>query len=345
MLLRTLIFFVYVVSTSLLQAQHDHLLRDPDIIWMAEYTTDFEMNPENEDELYPRRFNYLDVIQFQNSGIENGLYGRKVFVKKYLSQRFLQGASRPGNIMYRDSLVVVPFSKQELFSSLTKIDTAIGGCYNDTFIVPNDISFDEIWSFRIRQIFWYNQKNKVFESMVLAYAPVIDTQDDEGNYKNSRTLFWFKADENPPKRFKNKRFSYIFQTKMRDNAPRFEDFKVLKGNLDFKKIFAAELNKPSYACLDRYEYTPVTATALSSECFELDTIVTYDPATQEEQVQIEQRNCIEQIERIRFVQNWYYDERHNRLYARLMGVAPLAAIRDNEGEFRYYKPLFYQMYR
>ncbi len=342
---RFLISFVCLISTTLLQAQYDDLLRSPDITWVAEYTTDFEMNPENQDELYPRRFNYLDVIQFQNSGIENGLYGGKVFVKKYLGQCFLQEASRPRNIMYRDSLLVVPFTEQEFFSLLTKIDTVIGGCYNDTFIVHNDVSYDEIWCFRIRQVFWYNQKNKAFESRLLAYAPVIDTKDNEGNYKDSRPLFWLKADENLPKRFKSKRFNYIFQTKMKDNAPGFEDFNVIKGCFDFKKFFEAEIGNPSQQFLSRDNYTPADMQAFRVECFGTDTIVTFHPETYEEQVQIKHRNCIEQIEKIRFVQNWYYDERRNRLYARLVGIAPLAAIRDNKEIFRFYKPLFYQMYR
>jgi hypothetical protein len=85
--------------------------------------------------------------------------------------------------------------------------------------------------------------------------------------------------------------------------------------------------------------------ALCADCFGADTIVIYHYETDEQQVSIENRNCIAQIEKIRFVQNWYYDERRNRLYGRLVGIAPLAAIRDSDGVFRYYKPLFYQMYR
>ena len=202
-----------------------------------------------------------------------------------------------------------------------------------------------MWCFRIRQVFWYNQKNKKFESRVLAYAPVVDTKDNEGNYKDSHPLFWLKSAESPPKRFKNKQFSYIFQTKMKDNAPHLEDFKVLKGSFDFKKFFKAEIETPSWRCLDKYNYTPADLSDLRAECFGADTIVTFHPETYEEKMQIERRSCIEQIERIRFVQNWYYDERRHRLYAQLVGIAPLAAIRDNEGVFRFYKPLFYQMYR
>lgn len=344
---KVLISFVCLVSTSLLKAQYDDLLRNSDITWVAENTADFEMNPENENELYPPRFNYLDVIKFQNSGIENGLYGRKIFAQKYLSQQILKNANNEGFLCYKDSLLSSLMTREEFFSTMTKIDTGYSMCEggNEPMIIKNDVSFEQIWGFRIRQVFWYNQKNKTFESRLLAYAPVIDTKDNEGNFAGIRTLFWLKADPNPPKWFKNKRFNYVFQTKMKDNAPGFEDFKVIKGRFDFKKFFEAEIGSPSHQFLSWDNYSPANMQAFRVECFGTDTIVAFHPETYEERISIEHRNCINQIEKVRFVQNWYYDERRNRLYARLVGVAPLAAIRDSEGNFRYYRPLFYQMYR
>jgi len=344
--LRVLIFSVCFVSASLLQAQYNDLLRDPDIIWVAEYTTDFVMNPENEDIPYYETLpNSIDLIRLQNTNAENGLYD-KTSAQKYLSQAVLQKAKTEDVGCFKDSLLQLPLSREALISIIITLDTTIGFNHPwDTIISANEVTFDQIKEFRVRQIFWYNQKNRTFDSRFLAYAPVVDTKDYEGNINGIRTLFWLKADESTPKRLENKRFSYIFQTKMRANAPRFEDFKVLKGNLDFRTVFAQEIKEPSHPCFDMYDYKPVSAIALFAKCYIADTIVTFDPATYEEKIRVEQRDCIEQIERIRFVQNWYYDERRNRFYARLVGIAPLAAIRDNEGEFRYYKPLFYQMYR
>ncbi len=342
MSLRILIFSVCFVSASLLQAQYDDLLRDPDITWVAEYTTNFVMHPESKDERLS--LNYFDLVQLKNVEDKNDLYGG---TQKYLNQQFLKKASLEGFSCYKDSLLERLMTQKEIFSSITEIDTIYGYWEggNESMVIKNDVSFDQIQCFRIRQVFWYDQKNKAFDARLLAYAPITDIKDNAGNINGTRTLFWLKADENLPKRFKNKRFSYIFQTKMKDNAPGFEDFKVMKGSFDFKKFFEAEIGNPSHQLLSRDKYSPADMQAFRVECFGTDTIVTFHPETYEEQVQIEYRNCIEQIEKIRFVQNWYYDERRNRLYARLVGVAPLAAIRDSEGEFRYYKPLFYQMYR
>ena len=338
-----LLFWTFCFQT-VLSGQYADLLRDPDITWVAEYTTDFVMNPENEDDLYPQRPNYLDVIQFRNSGAENGLYGRKIYARKYLSRQFFQEANLPKFPCYEDSLVRNPMTPKEIFNSMTKTDTGYNMCYNDPVIIVNEVHCDEIWCFRVRQIFWYDKRKKAFDARLLSYAPMVEKYDDNGNWAGTRPLYWLKAGA-VPRSFKNRHFTYIFQTKMANNAPRFEDFTVLKGSIDFKKLFEAEMRHPSHPCLDASEYQPTGAAALTSACFGADTLVTFQPETYKAQTSIENRNCIEQIERVRFVHNWYYDEKHQRLCVRLAGIAPLAAVRDSEGELRFYKPLFYQMYR
>lgn len=340
--LRLLLACIFLPSS--LPAQYDDLLRNPDISWVAEYTTDFVMNPANETDDF-EVLNYLDLIHFRNSGAENGLYGRKIYAQKYLSQQLYQVLGRPGLVCYKDSLVAEVMTEKDLYNAMTKVDTGIGGCYHDTIIIRNEVSYDQIWAFRVRQIFWYNQKSGTFGARLLAFAPVIDTRDQEGNINGARTLFWLKADPKPRRRFKSDHFNYVFQTRMLNNAPRQRDFKVLKGSLDFKKHFEHEIRHPSPDCLDASEYRPLDTAMLHLECFGTDTIVTFHPETYEETITIENRDCIEQIERIRFVQNWYYDERRGQLYGRIVGVAPLAAIRDSEGNFRYLKPLYYRMYR
>ena len=339
---KVLISFVCFVSASLLHAQYDNLLRDPDITWVAEYTADFVMNPENNADTFD--YNFLHTIQFQKVVAETGLYG-KGDALKYLSEQAILRMYEENFQAFKDSSFSSRMTRHDLF----KYDTVIN-CFPEEgeelcFIVERTVDYEDIKSFRIRQVYWYTRKTHSFNARLLAYAPVTNIRNSEGDIIGKCPLYWLKADESPPKRFKNKQFNYIFQTQMRGNAPRPEDFKVLKGSFDFRKFFETEIETPSWRCLDRYDYTPADMSDLRAECFGTDTIVTFSPETYEEQVQTKQRNCIEQIEKIRFVQNWYYDERHNRLYARLVGVAPLAAIRDNEGEFRFYKPLFYQMYR
>ena len=337
-------FFWFLFLTLPLRAQYSDLLTNPHISWVAEYTSDFVLNPEDEENLYESDHNYLDVIEFRNPGNENGLYGRNAYAKKYLSQQVLKNTGVPGFPCYQDSLLTTPMSAGEHFSRLNRIDTAWNSCNGEVSFITVEVHYTQIWCFRVRQVFWYDRKTRRFDSRLLSYAPVVDSLDSEGNRVGLRVLYWLKPGDNPPGRFKNRNFSYIFQTRMKNNSPRLQDFKVQKGSLDLKALVREEMQAPAHPCLDAGEYKPADPPELLNYCFGQDTIVTYDPNSNEEQVSIEPRNCLEWVERIRFVHNWYYDERRNRLYARLAGFAPLLSIRDSDGNFRYYRPLFYQMY-
>jgi hypothetical protein len=51
------------------------------------------------------------------------------------------------------------------------------------------------------------------------------------------------------------------------------------------------------------------------------------------------------IRELRLVQRWYWDERRARLSICLDAVAPLMDVHDDNGNFRYQKPLFYRRVR
>lgn len=334
----------YLLFATSTQAQFADLLRDPDITWVGEYTTDYWMNPENEQEEADEIPNRFELVRFIRSDLEYGLYGRLISTRKYLSQQLMQTGLDPEAKIYKDSLLKVRMSSDEFGQSIISQDTGYSSCNGEVMIFRNEIEYSEIFSIRIRQVFWYNQKNKAFDARILAYAPIVDTRDNEGNWNGTRALCWINGEELPRKGLKNTAFNYIFQTKMLDNALDLEEVKVLKGKLDFRKLFADELNPPTRTLIDT-GFKPANSSILYTECFGVDTIITYNYITNEEEVRFEHRSCIDQIDHIQFVQNWYYDELKKQLYSQLAGIAPLQSIRDSEGRLRFFIPLFYQMYR
>ena len=76
-----------------------------------------------------------------------------------------------------------------------------------------------------------------------------------------------------------------------------------------------------------------------------DTVVTFDPETYEEKVQIV-RNDInwEDVKRIRLKEVWYFDKESSQLQVRILGIAPLIDVTDNDGNFRFEKPMFWIYY-
>lgn len=342
--------FVLFCIPAPLRAQYDDLLRNPDISWVAEYTSDFVMDPGMEAEEFD--LNSLFSIQFRNGASDHGLFGRTVDAPHYLSQQIMLNIRRPATQVFEDSLVMLLLSQKNLDTKIVRVDTVIR-CFENTlndsdwpyFIVTEEIPYTRIKTIRVRQVYWYDRKNRRFDSRLLSYAPVFRTFDDEGNEKGERVYFWLGAGAGLPKRLSNEDFNYVFQTFMWANAPGLEDFKVKKGSLDIKQIVREEISDPSHLSLDAGEYQPIGKEEMGYHCFGADTLINYTYETNQTETVIVPWNRIEQIAKIRFVHNWYYDARRARLCSRLVGMAPMAKLVDQEGEFRYYTPLFYQMYR
>jgi gliding motility associated protien GldN len=82
-----------------------------------------------------------------------------------------------------------------------------------------------------------------------------------------------------------------------------------------------------------------------SQLSKTDTVVTFDPETYEEQSKIV-RNDInpEDVKRFRVKEEWFFDKESSMLQVRILGIAPVIDQKDNEGNFRFEKPLFWVYY-
>ncbi|NUQ26211.1 MAG: gliding motility protein GldN [Saprospiraceae bacterium] len=77
----------------------------------------------------------------------------------------------------------------------------------------------------------------------------------------------------------------------------------------------------------------------------IDTVITFDPETYQEQIQIV-RNEInpEDVKRFRLKEVWFFDEETSTLQVRILGIAPLIDVKDENGNFKYEKPMFWVYY-
>lgn len=76
-----------------------------------------------------------------------------------------------------------------------------------------------------------------------------------------------------------------------------------------------------------------------------DTILTIDPETGEEQVKIVENEINwENVKRYRLKESWYFDSRTGALRVRILGIAPLINILDEDGNFKFEQPLFWVYY-
>lgn len=77
----------------------------------------------------------------------------------------------------------------------------------------------------------------------------------------------------------------------------------------------------------------------------IDTVTTFDPVTYEEKQQIVRNELNpEDIKRYRVKEVWFFDEETSRMQVRILGIAPLLDVKDDNGNFKYEKVMFWVYY-
>ncbi|MCB0654407.1 MAG: gliding motility protein GldN [Saprospiraceae bacterium] len=77
----------------------------------------------------------------------------------------------------------------------------------------------------------------------------------------------------------------------------------------------------------------------------IDTVTTFDPVTYEEKIQIVTNEINpEDVKRFRVKEVWFFDEESSTLQVRILGIAPLLDVKDENGNFKYEKPMFWVYY-
>jgi len=84
---------------------------------------------------------------------------------------------------------------------------------------------------------------------------------------------------------------------------------------------------------------------VSSIGYKLDTIITFDPFTLEEEVKVVRNEFNpDDVKRFRVKEVWFFDEETSTMQVRILGIAPLRNVYDNNGNFKYEQPMFWVYY-
>lgn len=338
-----IVFSVFLLPFHLF-SQYDDLLRNPDITWLAEYTADYELNPVYNDNL-DEEYNLLEVIRLENTNSFNGLYPDTEIASR-MSSTILEKLKAGIFECYSGEQLQQRVSLEELQRLLIRSDTVTGHEHEDWHIITNEVQAEQIVLFRVRQVLYYNAARRELGARLLALAPVMAELDPEGNVIGYQPLVWIKIPVLSNKAAKKlaKGASYVLQTRMQENAPAMEQMKTIKGSFDTQRWAYGETTRPAHQVLAYDNFEPLKASGLQALVFTRDTIVRINDLGETEIERVVNNDATRRVEKIRFVQNWYFDERRGMIGCRVVAVAPLAAVRDSEGNLRYYKPLFYVKY-
>ncbi len=87
---------------------------------------------------------------------------------------------------------------------------------------------------------------------------------------------------------------------------------------------------------------PLSQDDLSRMLYRVDTVPIFDIETGEEVYQIVKDELNpEDVKRYRLKEHWYFDTRSSTLQVRILGIAPLIEEYDDNGNFKYERPLFW----
>lgn len=160
-------------------------------------------------------------------------------------------------------------------------------------------------------------KRLTLEKRVLPYQPIREAD-----------IFW------------EKRIWRVIDAREKMNLPfKYPDeplFSILMAGVDEGKIRA--FSEDSFD-------NPLRPDEVASMLANTDTIVTFDPETYEEQIQVVYNTMDpEDINRYRLKEIWFFDEETSTLQVRILGIAPLRDVYGDDGEFKYETPMFWIYY-
>ena len=91
--------------------------------------------------------------------------------------------------------------------------------------------------------------------------------------------------------------------------------------------------------------SPMTKDEAASIGASVDSITYVDPVTFQETIKVVYNELNwEDIKRFRVKEVWYFDEETSVMKSRILGIAPLQEVYDDQGNFKYEKPMFWAYY-
>lgn len=90
---------------------------------------------------------------------------------------------------------------------------------------------------------------------------------------------------------------------------------------------------------------PMAQQEVMQELVSSDTIPVFNPDTMEPSLQVVENHLDpEKVIRYRLKEVWYFDKKHGSLKVRILGIAPMIVEEDENGNFKYERPLFWVYY-
>jgi hypothetical protein len=345
------IALLLLIAMPILSAQttktisRQSLLADPNILWVGEGQSTILLDASTH--------NFEDDQFLKTVGIEwgaacatiklvdnaplgsyptNELIGS--FMNKFLSPSFWQKTP-----VYEDPACTKQVANPK--QKLTRIEKIFDP---ETFNITETtvaISPEAFKSYRIQHLVYFDQKTNAFGNLVTAIAPVYD---DNGK---KQALFWIRMENLPTS--KNLQAPEITLAKRSTSNFIPAQLKTLKSTKSITQCLDLNMEtirkNPQVADVRKttgnLEKLSLQETAKLG--FYRDTIATFDPKTFVEVLSyVDGKIEAKDLQRIRFLQEWYWDETQQKLSTYSLFYAPVVERTDDNGNFLNRSPIFWK---
>lgn len=341
-----LLFVLFFLLPSFSFGQYEDLMKDKNISWIAEFEMDhcFDLNAEE------LGSNLISLKKFNTTSPKTN-WDNGTWLSQWLYYGLFDGKEQA----YSDAQMKSPMSEDELLKATSSIDTVIT-FYPETFeevvqIVRNDLNPQEIQYYRTRQIIYLEKNSGQLKTRLLAVAPLINDYDSRGKALGQRVLAWIKMKDLLPHDLSlgSPSFSWVATILTKATPLNISRYSQVKGKLNLQKFLYEQATSGKRKVADVGEGFDggvfLTQEEIERNYASVDTVVTFAPETFVEKVQIVRNEFTpEEVNKIRLVQDWYYDPNQRLLVNRLRAVAPLVEMTNENGEFLYNRPMYYILY-
>ena len=201
-------------------------------------------------------------------------------------------------------------------------------------------------AWRLRQTVTGDTRTDTWKTKVQAMAPLMEDRNEDGDSIGLKPMFWFRPVDTRP----DMGSDYIVWVKKTANrqektriplisfqSPRAgQPGSYLRAH--FQDVLENRLNTPLFDADNAVLLSPEVRRSLLHRT---DTVLNCFPAPDDStQMFIVESNLMEYVHHLGLWQTWYWNARQQRLHICLDAVAPLEEILNDEGEFRFFKPLF-----
>lgn len=323
---------LFLLFPLFVQAQLDRFKNKKDIIWAAK--VDVAVNFDSPLQAAPEQL--LEAVPVKAIQEDPLAPAPRPFT--HTLNRLIEQGAFPA---FADKAMEQPLSHSEAMARMVASDTVVvfdPETYEEKIHIVKQELLGKTPVFITHQLWMYNGRSNEIESAALAFAPAVDNKEPLGEYE---PLVWFRLPPPKKKLFNLRARAVPFATYLDYNLSGKDMETVMGKEASLQEILIEKLKSGEVMGYDSHG-KPLSPAGAMDIFVHQDTIITFDPETYEEHVQVVRMEFGPvDIGDFRVRQSWFFAPQHNALQCLTHAVAPAVPVVDEYGARLSLRPLFF----